>query len=64
MTGSANAAIAAGMHANDFLPAPRFMSSQGREVGRDGVVEVAVDSDGEVWIGGQTQTVIEGVLYW
>jgi len=64
VTGSANAAIAAWMHANDVLPAPRFMSSQGREVGRDGVVEVAVDSDGEVWIGGQTQTVIEGVLYW
>jgi predicted PhzF superfamily epimerase YddE/YHI9 len=52
------------MHASDVLPAPRFMSSQGREVGRDGIVEVAVDSEGEVWIGGQTQTVIAGVLYW
>lgn len=64
VTGSANAAIAAWMHASDVLPAPRFMSSQGREVGRDGIVEVAVDSEGEVWIGGQTQTVIAGVLYW
>jgi len=64
VTGSANAAIAAWMHANNVLPAPRFMSSQGREVGRDGIVEVAVDSGGDVWIGGQTQTVIEGVLHW
>jgi len=64
VTGSANAAIAAWMHANDVLPAPRFKSSQGREVGRDGIVEIAVDSAGDVWIGGQTQTVIEGVLHW
>jgi PhzF family phenazine biosynthesis protein len=64
VTGSANAAIAAWMHTNDVLPALRFVSSQGREVGRDGIVEIAVDSDGEVWIGGQTQTVVEGVLHW
>jgi PhzF family phenazine biosynthesis protein len=64
VTGSANAAIAAWMHANAVIPAPRFVSSQGREVGRDGIVEIAVDPDGNVWIGGQTQTVIEGVLHW
>jgi PhzF family phenazine biosynthesis protein len=64
VTGSANATIAAWMHSNGVLPAPRFLSSQGREVGRDGIVEIAVDDDGEAWIGGQTQTVIEGVLHW
>ena len=64
VTGSANAAIAAWMHQNDALPAPRYLSSQGREVGRDGIVECAVDPDGEVWIGGQTQTVIAGALLW
>jgi PhzF family phenazine biosynthesis protein len=64
VTGSANAAIAAWLHANHALPAPRFRSSQGREVGRDGVVEIEVDAEGEVWIGGQTQTVIEGALSW
>jgi PhzF family phenazine biosynthesis protein len=64
VTGSANAAIAAWMHSNGVLPAPRFTSSQGREVGRDGTVEVTVGSDGEVWIGGKTQTVIEGVIHW
>jgi PhzF family phenazine biosynthesis protein len=64
VTGSANAAIAAWMHANDALPAQQFVSSQGREMGRDGVVEIAVDDEGQVWIGGQTQTVIEGVIHW
>ena len=64
VTGSANAAIAAWMHLNDALPASSYLASQGREVGRDGVVECAVDAAGEVWIGGQTQTVVEGVLSW
>lgn len=64
VTGSANAAIAAWLRANGALPARRFRSSQGREVGRDGVVEIEVDAEGEVWIGGLTQTVIEGTLAW
>ena len=64
VTGSANAAIAAWLHANAALPASRFRSSQGREVGRDGVVEIEVDAAGEVWIGGRTQTVVEGRLTW
>ena len=64
VTGSANAAICAWLDANGALPDRRFLSSQGREVGRDGIVECAVDGDGDVWIGGQTQTVVEGVLHW
>jgi PhzF family phenazine biosynthesis protein len=64
VTGSANAAIAAWLHSNNALSATRFRSSQGREVGRDGVVEIEVDAAGEVWIGGLTQTVIEGTLTW
>ena len=64
VTGSANAAITAWMHANAALPAPEFVASQGREVGRDGYVECAVDADGEVWIGGCTQTVVEGAIRW
>jgi len=64
VTGSANAAICSWLHANDALPARRFLSSQGREVGRDGFVECAVDDDGEVWIGGKTQTVVEGAMNW
>jgi len=64
VTGSANAAIAAWMHLNEALPARSYLASQGREVGRDGIVECAVDESGEVWIGGQTQTVLEGTLSW
>ena len=64
VTGSANAAIAAWLHANGALPARRFTSSQGRELGRDGVVEIHVDDAGETWIGGQTITVIEGRVTW
>jgi PhzF family phenazine biosynthesis protein len=64
VTGSANAAICAWLHASDALPDQRFLSSQGREVGRDGIVECEVDGDGEVWIGGQTQTVVEGEIHW
>ena len=64
VTGSANAAIIAWMHANAVLPAPNFVASQGREVGRDGYVECAVDADGETWIGGRTQTVVEGTIDW
>ncbi|MCU0976646.1 MAG: PhzF family phenazine biosynthesis protein [Steroidobacteraceae bacterium] len=64
VTGSANAAIAALLHAKGRLPARSYWASQGREMGRDGAVEVAVDADGEAWIGGQTQTVVEGVIRW
>lgn len=64
VTGSANAAITAWLHMNDALPAEHFLSSQGREVGRDGIVECAVDGNGEAWIGGQTQTVVEGTMHW
>ncbi len=66
VTGSANAAIAAWLHDNAALGAlaPAYVASQGREVGRDGRVEVRMDADGEAWIGGQTQTVIRGTLDW
>lgn len=64
VTGSANAAIAAWLDLNGALPGPRYRASQGREMGRDGLVEVEVDAEGEVWIGGQTQTVVAGTLAW
>ena len=62
VTGSANASIAALMHSAGTLPGidGRYLASQGRELGRDGRVEVQVDVDGEVWIGGQVQAVIRG----
>ncbi len=66
VTGSANAAIAALMHESGTLSeiGNHYTASQGRELGRDGLVQVQVDDEGEVWIGGQTQTVIRGSLEW
>jgi PhzF family phenazine biosynthesis protein len=66
VTGSANASIAALLHRNGALPGTggHYIASQGRELGRDGKVEVRVDGDGEVWIGGRVQAVIRGSVDW
>jgi len=65
VTGSANAAIGAYLHATGQLDAvgPHYRVSQGREVGRDGCVDVRIDMDsGDVEIGGQSITCIDGTL--
>lgn len=66
VTGSVNACIAALLAQAHALPGAggRYVASQGRELGRDGVVHVEVDADGEVWIGGQVQCVIDGHVAW
>ncbi len=66
VTGSANAAIAAWLHDNHALGSlgQAFIASQGREVGRDGLVHIHVDDEGQAWVGGSTQTVIRGALDW
>jgi len=66
VTGSANAAIAALMHELKTIEkvGRTYTASQGREVNRDGFVQVRVDDEREVWIGGKTRTVIEGSLSW
>jgi PhzF family phenazine biosynthesis protein len=66
VTGSANACIAAALADAGRMPGRdgRYVASQGREVGRDGRVEVHVDADGEVWIGGRVQAVIRGHVDW
>lgn len=66
VTGSANACIAAALAEHGALPGRngRYVASQGREMGRDGKVQVEVDVDGEVWIGGRVQAVMRGQLDW
>lgn len=66
VTGSANACIAAALADAGRMPGAdgRYVASQGREVGRDGKVEVRVDGNGEVWIGGRVQAVIRGHVHW
>jgi PhzF family phenazine biosynthesis protein len=65
VTGSANAAIGAFLHANDALETIgwRYTASQGREVGRDGYVDVEIDAQtGTVAIGGHCVSCIVGSL--
>ena len=65
VTGSANALIGAWLAHHRRLPSgDRYVASQGRELGRDGRVQVQVDADGEVWIGGSTRQVIDGRIDW
>lgn len=64
-SGAANAALAGYLHATgqaDDL-GDRYSVSQGREVGRDARL-VLLREAGRIWVGGRTQSVIEGVLRW
>jgi len=65
VTGSANAAIGAYLHASGNLDAvgSQYRVSQGRELGRDGYIDVRVDrGSGDVEIGGQSITCIDGIM--
>lgn len=65
-SGAANATLAAWLSQAGALPNAdgRYVVSQGREVGHDARLELRVDADGEVWSGGQVQTVVTGSLDW
>ena len=64
VTGSANASIGAYLHASGELAriGAAYRASQGRELGRDGFVDVSVDANGDVEIGGQSVTCVDGTL--
>jgi PhzF family phenazine biosynthesis protein len=59
VTGSLNASLAEWLIADGHLPA-RYLAGQGQAVGRDGYVSVERDSDGTVWIGGDSVTCVDG----
>ncbi|MGH8087163.1 MAG: PhzF family phenazine biosynthesis protein, partial [Stenotrophomonas sp.] len=65
-SGAANAVLAAWLDSRNALPGRggSYVVSQGREVGHDARLTLHVDADGEVWSGGQVQTVIEGTITW
>jgi predicted PhzF superfamily epimerase YddE/YHI9 len=65
-SGAANAVLAAWLDQRGALPGSdgRYVASQGREVGFDALLELMVDAGGEVWSGGQVQTVVRGTLDW
>ncbi|MGX9188184.1 PhzF family phenazine biosynthesis protein [Stenotrophomonas sp. Ker107b] len=65
-SGAANAVLAAWLDSRDALPgtAHGYVVSQGREVGHDARLTLRIDDHGDVWSGGQVQTVIRGTLDW
>lgn len=59
VTGSLNAAMAQWLIAAGLAP-ERYIASQGTALGRAGRVHVQRDASGEIWIGGDSVTCIQG----
>lgn len=59
VTGSLNAAAAQWMIASGRVTAP-YLAAQGSCIGRDGRIAIS-QADGEIWVGGATKTLFEGV---
>ena len=59
VTGSLNASLGQWLIADGFLPA-RYRASQGTCMGRAGQVFVERDASGQVWVGGESVTCIDG----
>jgi PhzF family phenazine biosynthesis protein len=62
VTGSLNASLAQWLIAEGHLPA-RYLASQGVCLGRSGQVYLARDASGQVWVGGQSVTCIDGQVW-
>jgi len=60
--GSGNGSVAALIRQHRILDVSAYKASQGRRVGRDGLVEVEFSPDGQIWLGGRAVTCIEGIL--
>jgi PhzF family phenazine biosynthesis protein len=59
VTGSLNASLAQWLIAEGHLP-ERYLAAQGQCLGRSGRVHVMRDADGQVWVGGDSVTCIDG----
>ena len=59
VTGSLNASLGQWLVADGFLPT-HYRASQGSCMGRAGQVFVERDADGQVWVGGESVTCIDG----
>ena len=62
VTGSLNASLAQWLIAEDRLPA-RYLALQGTCIGRAGQVQIERDSQGQVWVGGESVTCIDGQVF-
>jgi PhzF family phenazine biosynthesis protein len=61
VTGSLNASLAQWLISEDHLP-ERYLAAQGQCLGRAGRVHVTRDAEGQVWVGGDSVTCIDGKL--
>src|SRR6266851_10031544 len=59
--GSGNGCVAALVRRDGILNARSYVASQGRCLGRDGLVSVQFDT-GTIWLGGHAVTCVEGSL--
>ena len=61
VTGSLNASLAQWLMAEGRMPL-RYLASQGACLGRAGQVHVKQDAQGQVWVGGESVTCVEGLV--
>ncbi|GHC95547.1 phenazine biosynthesis protein PhzF [Pseudorhodoferax aquiterrae] len=61
VTGSLNASLAQWLIADEHIAAP-YLATQGACLGRDGMVHIARDGAGQVWVGGHSVVCIEGTV--
>ncbi|MEL6981979.1 MAG: PhzF family phenazine biosynthesis protein [Actinomycetota bacterium] len=61
VTGSLNASAAQWLLASRRVSAP-YRAIQGTAIGRSGRVDISVDDDGEVWVGGGAVVVVSGTV--
>lgn len=63
VTGSLNASLAQWLMADGQMPS-HYLAAQGACLGRAGQVHLARDAQGQVWVGGESVTCIDGQLRW
>ena len=61
VTGSLNAGLAQWLLEDEHLVAP-YTASQGSCLGRDGIVHVDRDAQGQVWVGGDSVVCVRGTV--
>jgi PhzF family phenazine biosynthesis protein len=59
VTGSLNASLAQWLVGAGVVQPP-YTASQGTAMGRSGRPRITADSDGSIWVGGATRTIVEG----
>jgi PhzF family phenazine biosynthesis protein len=58
--GSGNGCVAVLVQQEGILPGSGYRATQGRRMGRDGLVHVEFERDGSIWLGGDAVTCVEG----